>query len=124
MFTPQQYRAKAAEYTELVKTAGNADEEREFRKLEISFLALASNTQWMADNQDKILHPALIDTEQRSVRMVNQTTRTGSDAVHEAAAIANWNDEGGAPQAPSRQQQRQGRETQPVRTADHERADT
>ncbi|MBZ0148183.1 MAG: hypothetical protein K8F62_11675 [Pseudorhodoplanes sp.] len=79
MFTPQQYRAKAAEYTELIKTAGSADEEREFRKLESSFLALATNTQWMADNHDKTLHP-----------------------VQEASASTNWNDEGGAPQAPRR----------------------
>ena len=43
MFPAKQYRAKAAEYAELVKTASNADEEREFRKLEMSFLALASN---------------------------------------------------------------------------------
>lgn len=84
MFTPQQYRAKAAQYAELVKTASSAEEEREFRKLETSFLTLASNTQWMVDNQDKILHPAIVDAAQRRF--------AGSDA----AAIAIWNDEGGA----------------------------
>jgi hypothetical protein len=84
MFTPQQYREKAAEYAELVKTASTADEEREFRKLEMSFLTLASNTQWMADNQDKVLHPAIVGAVQRR--------SAGSDA----AAIAIWNDEGGA----------------------------
>ena len=84
MFTPQQYRAKAAEYAELVKTASNTDEEREFRKLETSFLALASNTQWVADNQDKILYPAVVDAVRRR--------STGRDAE----AIATWNNEGGA----------------------------
>jgi len=92
MFTSQQYRAKAAEYAELVKTAGNADEEREFRKLETSFLALASNTQWVADNQDKILHPAIVDAVQRRF--------AGSDA----AAIAIWNNEGGAQRQHMREQ--------------------
>jgi hypothetical protein len=55
MFTAQQYRAKAAEYTALVKTARNADEEREFRKQEISFRTLADNSQWMIDNAEKIV---------------------------------------------------------------------
>jgi rubrerythrin len=103
MFTPQQYRAKAAEYAELVKTAGSADEEREFRKLEMSFLALASNTQWMADNHDKTLHPIGVDAVQQGFA-VNQPENIRSDAVQEAAAIANWNDEGGAPQASGQQQ--------------------
>jgi hypothetical protein len=92
MFTPQQYRAKAAQYAELVKTASSAEEEREFRKLETSFLTLASNTQWTVDNQDKILHPAIVDAAQRRF--------AGSDA----AAIGIWNDEGGAPQTQRQQQ--------------------
>jgi hypothetical protein len=58
MFTPQQYRTKAVEYAALVKTASSADEALEYRKLEISFVALAANAQWMIDNQDKIVsHP-------------------------------------------------------------------
>ena len=63
MFTPQQYRAKAAEYAELVKTASNADQAREYRKLEISFVELAANTQWIADNQDKTVHGPLATQE-------------------------------------------------------------
>jgi hypothetical protein len=34
MFTSQQYRAKAVEYGELVKTSAGADEKREFERLE------------------------------------------------------------------------------------------
>ena len=112
MFTPQQYRAKAAEYAELIKTASNADEEREFRKLETSFLALASNTQWMADNQDKILHPAIVDAAQRRF--------AGSDA----AAIAIWNDEGGAPQAQRQQHLPEREQRRPMWRAPREQADT
>jgi hypothetical protein len=54
MFTAKQYRAKAAEYTELLKAASFPAETRELRTLEQSFLMLAENEQWMADNREKI----------------------------------------------------------------------
>jgi hypothetical protein len=43
MFTAKQYRAKAAEYAELLKVASLPAEAREFRKLEQSYLTLAEN---------------------------------------------------------------------------------
>src|SRR5260370_355818 len=57
MFTAKQYRAKAAEYTELLKAASLPAEIREFRRLERSYLTLAENEEWMADNLEKINHP-------------------------------------------------------------------
>jgi hypothetical protein len=56
MFTAKQYRdrAKAAEYTELLKAASLPDETREFRRLEQSYRTLAENEEWMADNLEKI----------------------------------------------------------------------
>jgi hypothetical protein len=57
MFTAKQYRAKAAEYTELLKAASLPAETRELRTLERSFLMLAENEQWMADNREKIYRP-------------------------------------------------------------------
>ena len=54
MFTAKQYRAKAGEYTELLKAASLPAETREFRRLEQSYLTLAENEEWMADNRDKI----------------------------------------------------------------------
>jgi hypothetical protein len=57
MFTAKQYRAKAAEYTELLKAASLPTETREFRKLEQSYLTLAENEEWMADNREKINRP-------------------------------------------------------------------
>ena len=54
MFTAKQYRAKAAEYTELLKAATLPAETCEFRKLEQSYRTLAENEEWMADNRDKI----------------------------------------------------------------------
>jgi len=57
VFTAKQYRAKAAEYTELLKAASLPAEIREFRKLERSYLTLAENEEWMADNLEKINRP-------------------------------------------------------------------
>ena len=54
MFTAKHYRAKAAEYTERLKAASLPAEIREFRKLEQSYLTLAENEEWMADNLEKI----------------------------------------------------------------------
>ena len=42
MFTAKQYRAKAAEYTELLKAASLPAEIREFRRLERSYLKQVS----------------------------------------------------------------------------------
>ena len=56
MFTADQYRAKAMEYSELVKTANGPNEVNEYQGLERSFAELADNAQWTADNPDKILH--------------------------------------------------------------------
>ncbi len=53
MFTPEQFRTKAAEYSRLVKTANNQNEVREYQKLERNFSVLADNEQWLMDNQDK-----------------------------------------------------------------------
>jgi hypothetical protein len=57
MSTAKQYRAKAAEYTELLKAAGLPAETRELRRLEQSYLTLAENAEWIADNREKINVP-------------------------------------------------------------------
>ena len=54
MFTPEQYRAKAAEYTELAKQGNTPDQVREFQAHERSLTMLADNKQWLADNHDKL----------------------------------------------------------------------
>jgi DNA-binding ferritin-like protein len=56
--TSEQYRAKAAEYIELAKTANTAKDVCEFQKLEQSFTELADNEQWVTDHYDQILHAA------------------------------------------------------------------
>jgi hypothetical protein len=54
VFTPEQYRAKAAEYAELGKRGNAPNEVREFQKLEQSLTMLADNEQWLVDNHDKL----------------------------------------------------------------------
>ena len=56
MFTPEQYRAQAVEYSRLVKIAKSPTEVREFQRLERTFTELADNAQWAVDNHDKSLH--------------------------------------------------------------------
>jgi hypothetical protein len=56
MFTAEQYRARAVEYSQLVKIANSPAEMREFKRLEHTFTELADNAQWTVDNYDKTLH--------------------------------------------------------------------
>jgi hypothetical protein len=56
MFTAQQYRAKAIEYSYLVKIATGPNELREYQQLERRFTELADNAQWVADNHSKTEH--------------------------------------------------------------------
>ena len=58
MFTVEQYRAKAMEYSNLVRTANNPNELSKFQKLERSYVELADNAQWAIDNYDNTLHSA------------------------------------------------------------------
>jgi len=53
MFTAEQYRAKATEYSKLARTANGPNELREFQALERSFAELANNAQWLTENRDK-----------------------------------------------------------------------
>ncbi len=55
MFTADQYRAKAIEYSNLLKTANGHNQEREFQRLERSFAELADNAQWVTKNHGKIV---------------------------------------------------------------------
>jgi hypothetical protein len=55
MFTADQYRAKAIEYSKLLRTANGPNEVREYQRLERSFTELADNAQWVTDNRNKIV---------------------------------------------------------------------
>ncbi len=77
MFTAKQYRAKAAEFTELLKTASLPAEIREFRKLEHSYLTLAENEEWMADNLEKINSPGADENWYGDAILARQGKHTG-----------------------------------------------
>jgi hypothetical protein len=64
MFTVEQYRAKAIEYSNLTRIANGPNEVSEYQRLERSFTELADNAQWVTDNHDKTV-PAAQSTVQQ-----------------------------------------------------------
>ena len=62
MSTAQQYRAKAAEYAALAKTANSPSESREFITLEHNFTSLAANEEWLVGSGDDAA-PAPLKTD-------------------------------------------------------------
>lgn len=56
MSTAEQFRAKAAEYGELLKKTDVPTEIREFQRSKGSFDLLAQNEEWLATNFDKTVH--------------------------------------------------------------------
>ena len=84
MLTPQQFRAKAAEYGELVKRASNPDAIHEFQELERSFIELANNAAWLASNLDKTVDP----TENDSGPYAGLAKKRGSLGIEELAGLA------------------------------------
>jgi hypothetical protein len=60
----QQYRAKAAVYAALAKTAPSASECREFSALERNFISLAANEDWLAEDPNRAVAPVAADQAQ------------------------------------------------------------
>ena len=89
MFTAKQYRAKAAEYTELLKAASLPAEIREFRALERSYLTLAENEEWRVDNLKKINRPGADENWYGDAILAQQGKHTlpGADVATQSAAI-------------------------------------
>jgi hypothetical protein len=108
MFTPEQYRAKAVEYGELVKTSTGPSQRHEFQKLEQSFTVLADNEQWLANNHQNIVFAAeqdrsngtILAEEEKPVPTVEQDCSNGTALAEEeehvlqclgAALTMQWN---------------------------------
>jgi hypothetical protein len=91
MSTAKQYRAKAAEFAELLKTTSSPAETREFRKLEHSYLTLAENEEWMADNLEKMNSPGADDNWYGDAILAQQGKhmpgRHGADIATQSTAI-------------------------------------
>jgi hypothetical protein len=58
MFKSQQYRPKAAEYGELVKSSTGSDERRKFQELQERLALLADNEQGLSNNYDNAVQVA------------------------------------------------------------------
>jgi len=75
MFKSRQYRAKAAEYGELVKSSTSPNERSDFQQLEQRFASLADNEQGLAEDHDSAvlvadqdrLHDAALAKEEEYV---------------------------------------------------------
>jgi hypothetical protein len=88
MFKSHHYRARAAEYGELIKGSTGPDERRKFEELQDRIVSLADNEQGLADDLDNAVHvaeqdrsrgAALADEEERVLRCLG------------AAIIMQWN---------------------------------
>jgi hypothetical protein len=79
MFTPNQYRARADEYSELIQGTDKPDEIREFHRLKRNFTELADN----AENSNQRVHrkdaPTLTEEEGHILRCLG------------ASVIMRWN---------------------------------
>jgi hypothetical protein len=91
MSTAKQYRAKAAEYTELLKAARLPAETRELRRLEQSYLTLAENAEWIADNLEKIHVPGADENWYGDAILAQKGKHTlgyhGADVATQSAAM-------------------------------------
>lgn len=97
MFTPELYRAKAAEFTELAKTANSLDDAREFQRREHSLTVLADNEQWLADHYEQTVHAMeAAGVREATPVLIAETSLTAEEEEHilrclGAALIMQWN---------------------------------
>lgn len=88
MFKFKQYRVKAAEYGELVKSSADADESRKYQELEDRFVALANNERGLAEAYHDAVH---IDELDRTRGEVLAAEEEQVLRCLGAAVIMQWN---------------------------------
>jgi hypothetical protein len=88
MFKSQQYRAKAAQYGERVKSSADADESRKYQGPEDRFVALANSERELADAYDDAVH---IDESGRARGEVLAAEEEQVLRCLGAAIIMQWN---------------------------------
>jgi hypothetical protein len=96
MFTADRFRAKAAEYTALLKDAVVPNEIRDLQRLEHSFNSLAQNEDWLAENFDKIIRSqdAQARTDASGGPLADRTVAEIEEHILRclgAAVIMQWN---------------------------------
>src|SRR5690242_12107705 len=87
MFKFQQYRVKAAEYGELVKSSADADESRKYQDLKDRFVALANNERSLADAYHDAVHIDELDRTRGEVAAEEEQVLRCLGA----AVIMQWN---------------------------------
>jgi hypothetical protein len=101
MMTSQQFRARAVEFGELVKSAHHPDAIRELQRQQRTFTELADNEDWLASNRDKTMHAADKDDGESPIILPMAKDDGGGQALAEdeeqvlrclgAAVIMQWN---------------------------------
>ena len=95
MFTPEQHRAEAADYTEFAKQGNAPNDVRKFLRHEQSLTMLADNEQWLADNHDNLANNLDKPVPVPECRVASEAT-LAADEEHilrclGAALIMRWN---------------------------------
>jgi hypothetical protein len=88
MFSADQFRAKAREYTLRMKDAVDGGALRELKRLEQSFTGLANNEEWLAQRVENSLRPENGGSRAQALKLnlpIRQAklTRQGSRGVHQ-----------------------------------------
>ena len=95
MFTAEQFHAKAAEYRALIDKTAVPSEIRKLRRLEQSFLALAQNEDWLANNLANIVRSQNAEAAESQEEQIGG--RTAADIEEHvlrclgAAVMMHWN---------------------------------
>jgi hypothetical protein len=88
MFAPKQYRAKAIEYGESLKTSTDPNQSRELRTRQRRFTELANNEQWLSDNHQRTLS---VSAKDRSGDLTMADEEEHMLRCLGAALIMQWN---------------------------------
>lgn len=95
MFTADQFRAKAAEYTAQIDKTAVRSEIRDLKRLEQSFLSLAQNEDWLANNLSKIIRSQdVLAAENAGANVAEPTVPEVEEHILRclgAAVIMQWN---------------------------------
>lgn len=75
MYTAEQYRAKAAEYEELLADPRSPGETKELRNLEQTYSTLADNEEWMVRNTGKVIPAPQYENVRQSPTNQNRTNQ-------------------------------------------------
>jgi hypothetical protein len=94
MFTAQQYRTKAGEYEALLKVTQSPADTAEFRDLQQSYMSLADNLDWLANNASKTIGTPAANQPERAAPSDRHARHAEQENILRslgAAVILKWN---------------------------------